>query len=319
MLLGQHEVVLVEVPQVVGRNRTQLVEQTARELHLGGEVVAVRGQKVGQHVTAVDVHSADPRQVVEADLVDDHAAGLDPEQRGDRALEADCDVAQTDGAVAGVEQCPRHDPDGVREVDDPRVGLGERAHAVGDAEDDRHGSQGLREAAGAGRLLADAAAREREGLVDEPCLLAADPDLDQDVVGVLDGPVEVVGHLYLDAGALSVEHPLRHRADHLAPLGVDVLEHELADSERVLHAGEPGHELRRVRRTASDHCDLHQPFTPVSVMPSTNAFWASRKRMITGIITTSVAAIVRFHSTWCSVRNWASPTESVQLCGFSPV
>ena len=166
--------------------------------------------------------------------------------------------------MARVEQRARHDPDGVREVDDPRVGRGERANAVGDAEDDRHGSQGLREAAGAGRLLADTAAREREGLVDEPCLLAADPDLDQDVVGVRDGPVEVVGHLDLDAGALTVEHPLCHRTDHLAPLGVDVLEHELGDSERVLHARKPGHELRRVGRAASDHGDLHQPFTPVS-------------------------------------------------------
>ena len=69
---------------------------------------------------------------------------------------------------------------------------GALAHALGDPEHDRHGAQRLAEPAGAGRLLPDAAAGERHGLVREPRLLAADADLDQDEVGAVDSPVEVV-------------------------------------------------------------------------------------------------------------------------------
>ena len=66
----------------------------------------------------------DPGQVVEADLVDDDPLRLDAEQPRERALEADRDVAEADGAVAGVEQRARDDPDRVREVDDPGVRRG---------------------------------------------------------------------------------------------------------------------------------------------------------------------------------------------------
>ena len=59
-------VVRVEVAQVVGRDRAELVEQPARQLDLGRELVAVLGQQRGQHVLAVDAHGADPGQVVEA-------------------------------------------------------------------------------------------------------------------------------------------------------------------------------------------------------------------------------------------------------------
>ena len=72
----------------------------------------------------------------------------------------------------------------------------------------------------------------------------------------------------------------------------------------------------RVRRPAADHGELH-PFTPVSVTPSTNAFWARKKTTITGSITSTVAAIVRFHCTWCSERNCERPIEVTQFAGFS--
>src|SRR5207247_871867 len=56
------------------------------------------------------------------------------------------------------------------------------------------------------------------------------------------------------------------------------------------------------------------PFTPVSVTPSMNAFWAIRNRMITGSMNTTDAAICWFQSTprWIVVKCW-SPTESVQM------
>ena len=60
------------------------------------------------------------------------------------------------------------------------------------------------------------------------------------------------------------------------------------------------------------------PFTPVSVTPSTNAFWARKNTMTTGSMITSVAAIVRFHCTWWRLRNCESPIEATQWSGFSP-
>ena len=106
--------------------------------------------------------------------------------------------------------------------------------------------------------------------------------------------------------------------DDLPPLRIDVVQHDLAEVEPVTLTRKPRDELGRVRRAAADDGDFH-PFTPVSVTPSTNAFCARKNRMITGAITSSVAAIVRFHCTWCSERNSDRPIESTQWCGLSPV
>src|SRR6185369_5256374 len=77
------------------------------------------------------------------------------------------------------------------------------------------------------------------------------------------------------------------------------------------------HELGRVRRPGPDDGEPH-PFTPVSVTPSTNARWARKNTMMIGAITSSVAAIVRFHWTWCSERNSERPIDRTQLCELSP-
>ena len=136
-------------------------------------------------------------------------------------------------------------------------------------------------------------------------------------VGALDRAVEIVRDLERAAEALPLEHPRRHLADDLAPLGVDVVEDELVDGDPLSLAREAGDELGRVGRATADDGDLH-PFTPVSVTPSTNAFWARKKTMTTGSMISSVAAIVRFHCTWWRLRNCASPIEATQWSGFSP-
>ena len=151
------------------------------------------GEELRQDVASVDADRADPRQVVEADLVDGDAVGFDPEHAGDRTLEADGDVAQADGAVAGVEERARDDADGIREVDDPRAGRRTLGDPLGDLEHDGNGAHRLREAAGAGRLLADAPARKRDRLVAQARGLAADADLEEDEVGSVDRAVEVAG------------------------------------------------------------------------------------------------------------------------------
>ena len=274
------------------------------------------GEQLGEDVRAVEPQTAHPGQVVEPDLVDEHLLRLDAEQARRVALEVDRDVAQPDGAVALVEQGAGHDPDRVGEVDDPGAVGRPLAHALGDLEHHRHRPQGLPETARAGGLLTDAPARKWERLVGEPSCLTADPDLDQDEVGAVDRAVEVVGHRQPPVETLAGEHPLGHPAHHLAPLGVDVVEDELPDLDAVALAGEPGDELGGVGGAAADHCDLH-PFTPVSVTPWTNAFWARKNRMITGSITSSVAAMTRFHWTWWSERNCDRPIDATQLSGLS--
>ena len=97
--------------------------------------------------------------------------------------------------------------------------------------------------------------------------------------------------------ALALEHPPREPADHLEALLVDVVQHELAQVEPFALAAEARDQLRRIGRPGPNHRELH-PFTPVRVTPSTKARWARKKSRITGAITISVAAMVRFHCTW---------------------
>ena len=79
----------------------------------------------------------------------------------------------------------------------------------------------------------------------------------EDEVGAVERTVEVIGDLDTAVVALSGQHPSRHPADDLAPVGVDVLQPELAQIEALPLAGEPGDELGRVGRTSADNCDLH--------------------------------------------------------------
>ena len=175
--------------------------------------------------------------MVEADLVDDHALRLHTEQVGDAALEADRNVAEADGAMAGIEQRPRDDPDGVREVDDPGVRAGELAHAVGDLQHHRHGAHRLREPAGAGRLLADAAAGERDRLIAQARRLPADADLHEHEVRAFDRTVEVGREREITAPAGAVEHARREPADDVEPLVVHVHQRERVD--RHVEAAQP--------------------------------------------------------------------------------
>ena len=190
--------------------------------------------------------------------------------------------------------------------------------SLGDVEHHRHGAQRLRQPPGARRLLTDATALERQCLVDRAGSLPADPQLEQHDRGAVERLVEV-GRPDQAAGMpLLGQDPLGDSADQVQPLLVRVGEHELLDRQQVAQAGEPVHQLRRVRRPAADDCDLH-PLTPVRVTPSTKAFCAKKNRTITGSITSTVAAITRFHCTWCSARNEASPTATVQWLGSSLV
>ena len=220
---GEHLVVEIEVTEVVRGDRAELVEHCARLSRLFGERLAVIHEQVGQDVASVESNGAHPRQVVESDLVDRNARRFDVQQTRDQPLHSDGDVAEADGAVTVVAQGPRDDADRIREVDDPDVVGSELPRARRDLEDDRDRSQGFRQAAGAGGLLSDAAARKRHGLVGEACGLPSDAQLHEHERRAVERTVEVVCDEELAAVAGGVEHPPRESADYLAAFGVGIL------------------------------------------------------------------------------------------------
>ena len=177
-----------------------------------------------------------------------------------------------------------------------------------------HRSHRFREAARTRCLLADATAAQRHSFVVQARGLSSYADLEEHERRAVDRRVEVACLEKRAAVARSIEHTLGESSDDVEALGVDVVQRNLVDVE----LGEMRHELRRVRRPGADDGQFH-PFTPVSVTPSTKAFCARKNSTITGAMTSSVAAMVRFHCTWCSDRNSESPICSTQWCGFSPV
>ena len=196
---------------------------------LGRYAIAVVGEERRQDVLPVQPDRPHPGEVVEPDLVDSDALGRDTEQRRQRALEADCDVAEPDRAVPRVEQCARHDPDRVREVDDQRARRRQRAHARGDVEHHGDRPQRLGEAPRPRGLLADAAEPVGEGLIGEAGLLAADPELDEDECGAIDGVIPVGRRAQPARPAEPLKDPSGQPGHDLQPLGVDVVEDELID------------------------------------------------------------------------------------------
>src|SRR5215211_730282 len=115
-------------------------------------------------------------------MVELDAFGRHTEARSEPPLEADRNVAQPDRSVTLVEKRLGHDPDRVREVDEPMTGCCPTSRPLGQIEDHRYGPERLREAAGACRFLADRAEAERQRLVDEAGRLATDAQLHDDKV-----------------------------------------------------------------------------------------------------------------------------------------
>ena len=124
-------------------------------------------------------------------MVELQRPGRTPSRAAKSALEPDGHVAQPDRPVPRLQQRPGHDADRVGEVDDPCV-RGRLPHLLGDVEHDGDRPQRLGQAAGAGRLLPDAAALERPGLVLVAGRLAAHPQLEQHRVHAVERRLERV-------------------------------------------------------------------------------------------------------------------------------
>ncbi len=178
-LRGHHRIVRVVVAQVIGGHRANFLGNGWRHASQFRDLLEMGGQEIRQHVGAVDQRGPLPGEVVEPDMVEADRLRRDAEQPGEGALEPDRHVAQPDGPMARVQQRPGHQAHGVGEVDDPGVGGTALPDPFRNLQDQRDGAQRLGQAAGPGRLLADAAALQRPGLVALPGRLAADPQLQQ--------------------------------------------------------------------------------------------------------------------------------------------
>jgi hypothetical protein len=122
--------------------------------------------------------------------------------------------------------------------------------------------------------------------------LPADADLNQDEICPFDGTVELAGQLQRAAVAGPTEHPRASPPTTSSRSGVDVVEPQLVD----LHLDRPETSSGVYVDPRTNNRELH-PFTPVNVTPSTKTFCARKKMTITGAMTRSVAAMVRFHCT----------------------
>lgn len=93
--------------------------------------------------------------------------------------------------------------------------------------------------------------------------------------------------------ALLGEDPPGEAADQPQPVLGRIDEHQLLDRQGLAQPREPVDEFGGVRGPAAHDSQLH-PLTPVNVTPSMKAFCAKKKTTITGAMTSTVAAIVRF-------------------------
>ena len=77
--------------------------------------------------------------------------------------------------------------------------------------------------------------------------LAADAELDQDEIGVVDGGRGVIGQGQAAGPIDPIQHALGEAANDLQPVEIEVVEHELVDRQAVAAVGEPVDQLGGVR------------------------------------------------------------------------
>ena len=166
--------------------------------------------------------------------------------------------------MAAVDQCLGHDPDRVREVDDPVPGCSPAVHGLGELQDHGHGADCLCQPAGTGRLLADRAEAGRDGLVAQARGLAADAELHEHEIGAVQRGIAIGRPDEASGPAGLREHPLGQATDDRKALGIDIEQDELVDGHAVGAADHALHQFGRVGAPATDdrHLDAHLASPP---------------------------------------------------------
>src|SRR5262249_42898325 len=127
----------------------------------------------------------------------------------------------------------------------------------------------------------------------------------------LEGGRQIGGGRQASRVVEACKDPPTQPSDQLQAIGRGVDQHQLLDRQDVSQPAEAVHQLRGVRRAAADHGDLQSrlahPLTPVNVTPWMNAFCAMKNTTITGAMTSTVAAMVRFQSVWWALLKVCRP------------
>ena len=260
-------VIEVEVLHREHPDRAHEVRVEEPPLFVGGLELLEPLEQLGQTVPPVHQHAVDPPAVVQPEVVGVHALARQAQELRDAPLHRDGAVADPHRAHARVVvQGLHHDPDGVREVHEQRVGRHlldqPRVREHGGDRPKRHG-----EPAGARRLLPEHAVFERHLLVDGTGRLLPRPDRREDEPRAGDGRAGVGLAADREPGApLRTQVPAERRHQ-LQALVIGVVQHDLVQPEVVLTGSQPAQHERRAH-ARPEHRQLHDaPPVVGSVMP----------------------------------------------------
>ncbi len=195
--------------------------------------------------------------MVQPDVVELDPLALDGEQPRELALEADRDVAEPHRSVPLIQERLRHHAGRIREVDEPGARGATARGELGELEHHRHGAEPFREPSGTGRLLTDAPEPERDGLVDEPGLIATDAQLHDHEVGALERFVTVGGEREPAAPSHLREHPRGETPHDLEAARGDIEQGEFVYRQPLAAPGEPLDEFGGVGAPSADDRHLH--------------------------------------------------------------
>ncbi len=135
----------------------------------------------------------------------------------------------------------RHDPDGVREADQERVGS-DLLDQPGMGEHRRDRPHRHREPAGAGRLLTEHTEGERDLLVDDASGLLGGPDRRVDEGRPRDRGASIGVGAHREGGSPRGAQVGAERPHHLEAVGVDVVQHDLGQPQVTTPAQPVQHE-----------------------------------------------------------------------------
>jgi hypothetical protein len=182
-----------------------------------GQPVGV-GQQFREPVPATVPERAQPAEVVDAEVVDLDAAGVEPERGAGPPDESARAVA--DAEHPRPERAGHHlgdQPGRVRHRDRPGLGRPPR-DVLGVGPDDRHAPEGVGQPPGADGLLPEHAQFEGVPLIRHATGRAAGPDGGEDQVGIGQRDVEIGGGAHARV--------TQDRGDHREPFRDDVVEHQ---------------------------------------------------------------------------------------------
>jgi len=196
--------------------------------------------------------------VVEAERIESNARWIDADNPREFFGGVRRDVAEPHRAHGCVlEEGLGDDPGRVAQVENPRV----RRHALdgpGNLHDHGDGAKRTDEPAGARRLVAHQTELHRQRLVALAGGQPSHPDLGQDKVRSLEGPLEVRGRHQPDRRSRGIEHALADAGDELDPLDVEVNERHFVDIELPRIPGQLGEQLHGVAASAAHYDNLQR-------------------------------------------------------------